>query len=96
VRTLIGLKLRDQIGALMPYSLGLAAMAGVIYGLKPLVWFDQGIGLEIISIGLVVLPGLIVYGAVIMAVWGLAGRPNTIEHTIVHKGQAIVGRVLKK
>jgi O-antigen/teichoic acid export membrane protein len=96
VRTLIGLKIRDQIGALVPYMLGLGAMAATIYGLKPLVWFDKGIWLEVISIGLVVAPALIIYTIVVFTVWGLAGRPNTIEHTIVHKGQGIIRRLRRR
>lgn len=81
VRHLIGLRLRDQAFSMLRPFAGMAALATVVYFLRPFLDYETSMSIVMTS-AMLGAAGMLAYATVVAALWKLSGEPDGIETMI--------------
>jgi len=81
VRHLIGLRIRDQVFSMMRPFAGMAALATVVYFLRPFLNYDTSL-LIVATSAMLGATGMLAYCTTVGTLWKLSGEPDGIETMI--------------
>lgn len=81
VRHLIGLRLRDQAFSMLRPFAGMAALAVVVYFLRPFLSYESA-GMIVLTSAALGAAGMTVYAIVVGLLWKVSGEPEGIEQMI--------------